>query len=232
MKSLLTPGICLVAVVVLLHSGLVKPSGALITYAFYTAAIAGMLLAWRFHSSRIFFALLTLFLAREAISYFSSSFTSSFTSGRVPAGGSGSTALAAVGLLLPLNFVLLSLHRERGFSFSSIAPPCLLLFVQSVILAVLCRPEPSAAAQHALHHAVAPAPLPFATLLAFAAAAVVLLIRFLLFHKPAEGGLLWALAALLLSLHFGGVGRIPTAYFAAAAFILAGAWSSLFSSHR
>jgi GGDEF domain-containing protein len=51
----------------------------------------------------------------------------------------------------------------------------------------------------------------------------VLLIRFLLFHKPAEGGLLWALAASLLPLHFGGVGRIATAYFAAAAFILAGA---------
>jgi diguanylate cyclase (GGDEF)-like protein len=123
---------------------------------------------------------------------------------------------------LPLNFVLLSFQQEKGFTFSSIAPPSLLLFVQSVIVAVLCRPEPSAAAQRALHHALAPAPLPFATLLAFAAAAVILLIRFLLFHKAVEGGLLWALAASLLALHFGGVGRIPASYFAAAAFILAG----------
>ncbi len=60
MKSLLTPGICLVAVAVLLHTGLVTPSVTLITYAFYTAAIAGLLLAWRFHSSRIFFALLVV----------------------------------------------------------------------------------------------------------------------------------------------------------------------------
>ena len=60
-----------------------------------------------------------------------------------------------------------------------------------------------------------------ATLLAFAAAAVVLLIRFLLFHKPVENGLLWALAACFLSLRFGGVGRMPAAYFATAAFILA-----------
>jgi Na+/phosphate symporter len=71
MKPLLTPGICLVAVAVLLHTGLVTPSVTLITYAFYTAAIAGLLLAWRFHSSRIFFALLVAFLAQEAISYFS-----------------------------------------------------------------------------------------------------------------------------------------------------------------
>ncbi len=126
-------------------------------------------------------------------------------------------------MLLPLNFVLLSFQQERGFTFSSIAPAGLLLFVESVIVGVLCRPEPAAAAQRVLHHALAPAPLPFATLLAFAAAAIILLTRFLLFHKPAESGLLWALAATMLALRFGGVGRIPTAYFAAGAFILAGA---------
>jgi len=220
MKSLLTPGICLLAVAALLHTGLVAPSPTIVTYAFYTATIAGLLLAWRFHSSRIFFGLLVLFLAQQAIFYFSSS---SFTSGHVVTSGPGSTALAAVGLLLPLDFVLLSLYRERGFSFSSVAPPTLLLFVQAVVVGVLWRPQPLAAAQHALHHPVLAAPLPFATLLAFAAAAVMLLTRFLLLHKPAESGLLWALAACFLSLCFGGVGRIPTAYFAAAAFILAGA---------
>ena len=215
MKSLLTPGICLLAVAALLHTGLLAPNVALVSYAFCGVTIVGLLLAWRFHSSRILFALLALFLAQQAIEYFSK--------GHVATSGPGSTALAAIGLLLPINFVLLSFQQEKGFTFSSIAPPSLLLFVQSVIVAVLCRPEPSAAAQRVLHHAVTPAPLPFATLLAFAAAAVVLLIRFLLFRKPVEGGLLWALAASLLSLHFGGVGRIPASYFAAAAFILAGA---------
>ena len=218
MKSLLTPGICLVAVAVLLHTGLVAPSATILNYAFYTATIAGLLLAWRFHSSRIFFALLVLFLSQEAISYFSSS----VISGHVAAGAPGRMALSAVGLLLPLNFVLLSLRKERGFSFSSVALPSLFLFVQSVIVGVLCRPESSAAVR-ALHHPLLPAPLPFATLLAFATAAVLLLTRFLLFHKPVESGLLWALAASFLALYFGGMGRIPTAYFAVAAFLLAGA---------
>jgi diguanylate cyclase (GGDEF)-like protein len=212
MKSLLTPGICLVTVAALLHTGLLSPSAALINYAFYGASIAGLLLAWRFHSSRIFSALLVLFLAQQAILYFSS--------GHVAASGPGHMALAAVGLLLPLDFVLLSIEEERGFTFSSIAPAALLLFVQSVIVAVLCRPETLAAPQ-AVHRALVPGPLPFATVLAFAAAGVVLLIRFLLFRKPAENGLLWALAACFLSLRFGGVGRIPAAYSATAAFILA-----------
>ncbi|MGA7693556.1 MAG: GGDEF domain-containing protein [Candidatus Sulfotelmatobacter sp.] len=212
MKSLLTPGICLLAVAALLHTGAITLSTALITFAFYGALIAGLLMAWRFHSSRIFLALVVLFLAQRAISY--------FTGGHVPASGPGSTALAAVGLLLPLNFVLLSFEQEKGFTFSSVAPAGLLLFVQSVFVAVLSRPEPFAA-QHALRHPQVAAPLPFATLLAFSAATVVLLIRFLLFHKPVENGLLWALAAGFLALRFGGVGRIASAYFATAAFLLA-----------
>jgi diguanylate cyclase (GGDEF)-like protein len=216
MKSLLTPGICLVAVAVLLHTGLVTPSPLLIAYAFYGVLIAGLVLAWRFHSSRIFIALLLVFLAQQAIGYFSQ--------GRIAASGPGSIALAAIGLLLPFNFVLLSFEQEKGFTLSSIAPAALLLFVESVIVAVLCRPEPAAAAAHrVLHQVAAPAPLPFATLLAFSAAGIVLLARFMLFHKPVESGLFWALSACMLSLRFGGVGRIPAAYFAAAALILAGA---------
>jgi diguanylate cyclase (GGDEF)-like protein len=98
----------------------------------------------------------------------------------------------------------------------------LLLFVESVIVAVRCRPDPLVAVSRAAHQALSPAPLAFATQLAFAAAAVVLLIRYLLFHKPVESGLLWALAASVLALRFGGAGRIPSVYFAAAAFLLAG----------
>jgi GGDEF domain-containing protein len=216
MKSLLTPAIWIVAAAILLHTGLVTPSATLVTFAMYAALIAGLLIAWRFHSSRILFAMLVLFLAERAISYFS------FVSGGHGASSApGSTAVAAVGLLLPLNFVLLSLAQEKGFTFSSIAPPALWLFVESVVVAVLCRPDSLATtARRALHHPLTPQPLPFATLIAFALAAVVLLIRFLLFRKPAESGLLWALAASFLALRFGGAGRIPSAYFATAGFIL------------
>jgi diguanylate cyclase (GGDEF)-like protein len=213
MKSLLTPGVCLVLLAVLLHTGLVTPSPVLIAYAFYGAIVSGLLLAWRFHSSRVFIALLVLFLAQQAATY--------FTQGHIGASGPGSTVLAALGILLPLNFVLLSIEQEKGFIFPSLAPAGLLLFVESVIVAVLGRPA-AALSQRALHHAIEPGPLPFATLLAFAAAGILLLARYMLFRKPAESGLFWALTACMLSLQFGGTGRIPAAYFAAAAFILAG----------
>jgi diguanylate cyclase (GGDEF)-like protein len=217
MKSLLTPAIWIAAVAILLHTGMVAPSAAIITFALHAALVVGLLMAWRFHSSRIFFALLVVFLAERAISYYSS-----FP--HIVGGGPAYTALVAVGLLLPLNFVLISFARERGFIFASVGPASVFLFVESVIVAVLCRTDSVAAVRHPHHLAgtgMVPQHLAFSTGIAFAAAAVVLLIRYLLFRKPVESGLLWALAASALALRFGGAGRIPAAYFATAAFILA-----------
>ena len=213
MKALLTPGILLAAVAVLLQTGLIPLGPALVMFAFYCALIAGLLLAWRFHSSRIFLALLSLFLGEQAIAYFSS----------VPASAQHSPAaiaVGAVGVLLPLNFVLLSFRREKGFVFANIAPAAVVLFVESVIVAVMGRPEP---VQAAVRNPAAAAALPFPVVLAFSAAVLILLTRYFLFRKPFESGLLWSLMASLLALHFHGVGRIPSAYFATAAFILAGA---------
>ncbi len=213
MKPLLVPGGILVAVAILLHTGLLSASVPVVVFAFYAALVAGLLLAWRFHSSRIFFALLVLFLAQHAVAYFSA--------GHLAGSASSRTVLAAVGLLLPVNFVILALQQERGFVLPRVAAATLALFVESVMVAVLCRPDALAATPHGLRHIAFPPPLPFATVLVSAAAAAVLLIRFLLFRKPVESGLFWAMAASLLAIRFGGVGRIPSAYFATAAFTVA-----------
>ena len=63
-------------------------------------------------------------------------------------GGPANTALVAVGLLLPLNFVLISFARERGFIFASVGPTSVFLFVESVIVAVLCRTDSVATVRH------------------------------------------------------------------------------------
>ena len=114
MKTLLTPGICLLAVAALLHTGLIAPSPVLASYAFYGAAIAGLLLAWRFHSTRIFSALLILFLAQQALSYFSSPFSIRTYAVRARR---EKTALAAIGPALAFRFrsALVS-KRKRVYS--------------------------------------------------------------------------------------------------------------------
>ena len=134
-QSLLTPGgWVLLGMAIVLHTGVVSIPLPVVTFLYYGAFTAGLLLAWRFHSSRIFFALLVLFLAQKALTF--------FLAGHMPEAGTGRMALESIGLLLPVNFILLSLAMERGFSWSSITPPGLLLFVESTVVAVLCRPGP------------------------------------------------------------------------------------------
>ncbi len=215
LKSLLVPdGVVLLAIAAGLHTGVLTLALPGLSFLYYCAVAAGLLLAWRFHSSRVFFALIVLFLAQQAIALFGV--------GHVPISASGRTALEAVAVLLPLNFVGISLMRERGFTSSGAASFLTVLFVQSVVVGVLCRSAqvPSPAAR-AAHHAATVVQLPNYAMVVVALAAIILLARFFLLHRPVESGLLWSLGAFFLALRFGGTSRISTAYFAAATFILA-----------
>ncbi len=215
LKSLLIPGgILLFGVAVLLYSGwLTLPLPAL-SFLYYCALIGGMLLAWRFHSTRIFFPLVVLFLAQEAITLLGN--------GHFLPGRSGWTVVETVAVMVPLNFVLIAIMQERGFTVAAIVPFGVMLFVQSVIVTVLCRavevlPTPSLRTRH-VATAVS---LPGYALIAFAAAGVFLLARFLVKRKPVDSALLWSLGAFFLSLHYIGTARVSTLYLAAAACILA-----------
>src|SRR5207237_885834 len=90
---------------------------------YYAALVFGLLLAWRFHSSRVFFALVVLMLGQQTLTLFSP--------GKAPHAVFDQFAVSAVAVLLPLNFVLLSLERERGFTTSGVATRTLFRFGQS-----------------------------------------------------------------------------------------------------
>jgi diguanylate cyclase (GGDEF)-like protein len=126
-----------------------------------------------------------------------------------------------VAVLVPLNFVLIALMHERGFTVQSLGPVSLFLFVEATVVAVLCRTAetglPSAAHPRHLGTSIT---LPNYTLVIFTAAAAFLLIRFLLIRKPVESALIWALSAFFLSLHFATNPRLATLYAATAACIL------------
>ena len=217
LKSLAVPGgVLLLGVALLLYSGWLTLALPALSFLYYCALIGGMLLAWRFHSSRSFFALLVLFLAQGAIALFGE--------GRVSPGMPAWVALEAVAVLVPLDFILIALMQERGFSVSAAAPVGLVLFVQFVIVAVLCRTAeelPSTSAH--VHRLAVPVSvsLPSYALVVFAAAATFLLARFLFTHKPIDNALLWSLSAFFLSLRFTAITRVSTVYSATAACILA-----------
>lgn len=210
LRSLVMPGgILLLGVVLLAYSGwLTLPLPAL-SFLHYCALFGGMLLAWRFHSSRIFLALLVLALSQQAIG----------PGGRIP-GTPGWTLLQAVALMVPMNFVLIALMHERGFTVASLAPVILLLFVESVIVAVLYNTSGLPVPSHP-HQLVAKTFLPGYTLTAFASAGLFLLGRFFFTRKPVDSALLWSLAAFFLVLQIAGSPRLSALYSATAAGILA-----------
>jgi len=199
----------------LLHGGFLDVSAPAIDFYYYAVFAVGALLAWRFRSSRVLLALATLLLAHRALEFFSN--------GRIAVSGPGRIALEASAFLLPLNFAAASFLRERGLAFPAIASRLGLLFLESVFVAVICRPEETAAPWF-FHTGIQPflfTRIPPLALLAFVAAFAILLVRFFLYRKPVESGLLWSLAATFLGLQAGGVGRLGSAYFATAGFVLA-----------
>jgi len=202
LKSLIVPGgVLLLATAVVVHGGWPTLTLPGLTLAYYATLIAGLLLALRFHSSRVFFALVALLLSQQAITHDPGRFFNAALSRH---------SLEAVAFLLPLNFVWISLMRERGFTLSGIVPPGLVLFVQVVVVAVIGREMGSILPSRA-HH-VAPVLLPSYVWVAFATAAVVLLARFFLFRKPVESALCWSQSAFFLGLHFGGFDKAAMAY--------------------
>jgi len=218
LKSLLLPGgVLLLTAAMLLQGGFLPISAPAIDFYYYAVFGAGILLACRFHSSRVLFALVSLLLAHRAVGFFAAE--------RAVSRGSGHIAFEAIAFLLPVNFIVLSFLRERGLAVSTIASRLALLFFESASVAIICRPGKSASPalltvtllNSNLFHWTK---IPQLALLAFAASFAVLLFRFLTFHQPVESGLLWSLLAATFSLQAGGIGRVATGYLATAALIL------------
>jgi diguanylate cyclase (GGDEF)-like protein len=214
-RSLLLPGgAWLLGAILLAWSGWLILAPPALTFLCYCALIGGMLLAWRFHSSRIFFSLLILLLSQQAISVF----------GAAPSvhTGSGSAALQAVAVLLPINFILIALMHERGFNLASAAPVALLFFLESVVVAVFGGSAPAVPSQSVrARHLTAAFSLPGYAMYIAIAAGLFLLVRFLITRKPADSGLFWSLPTFFFALHFAATPRLSILYSTASACILA-----------
>lgn len=208
-KAWLVPGGLLLALATaLVNSSLFAQFAPSLSFYYVAVFAAGLLLAWRFNSSRVLFSLLVLLLAHRAVGF--------FAAGQIHT-GPGRMAVALAALLIPLNFVAFAAMRERGLIVAGIAPRFALLFLESVAFAVMCRPENSPA--------VPPIPatpaIPLWILLSFAAAVAVFIRRFFQTRKPIEPGFVWSVTAVVLWLQFAPLGKAADAYVATAALILA-----------
>ena len=206
-KLWLFPGGLLLALsVAVVSSSLFTQIASSLSFYYVAVFAAGLLLSWRFHSSRISFSLLVLLLAHRAVEFFSAGQAST-----VP----GHTAVLLAALLVPLNFVFFALIREKGLVIAGIVPRFALLFLEAVVFAVWCRPEYS--------HTVAQssnASLPLWALGGFVVAVVVFVARFFRTRKPIEPGFVWSVVAVFLWLELNPIGKMSDASVATAALIL------------
>lgn len=217
LKTLFLPGgVCIAGAVIFLNWKLLPLAPSAIHFYYYAVFLCGALLAWRFRSSKVLFALVTLFLGHRALEFFFAGH---------PASSAGRTALQAVSILVPVNFALFSASRERGLNASSSLTRVCLLFLESTFVALLCRPgessstffHPALLGKHWQHWTGIP------SLGAVVSLAVIafLLAQLWLYRKPVDGGLLWSIIAMLLAFHSGSYTLLATAYVATAALILA-----------
>ena len=207
-KAWLVPGGLLLALAaVLVNSSLFVQVAPSLSFYYVAVFAGGLALAWRFNSSRILFSLLVLLLAHRAVDF--------FAAGNIHS-GPGRMAIALAALLMPLNFIVFASMRERGLIIAGVAPRFGLLFFESIVFAVMCRPENSASDPH---HPGLPG-IPLWILLSFVAALAIFVWRFFQTRKPIEPGFGWSVAAVFLWLQFAPIGKMSDAYVATAALIL------------
>jgi diguanylate cyclase (GGDEF)-like protein len=215
LKSVFLPGgVLLLGALLLLKPGLMAFPPLGISFFYYAVFVAAALLAWRFHSTRILFCVVALLLGHHAIV--------SFGQGQLSASGVARAAFELVAFFIPLDFILLTWFPERGTEGRTLFWFLLLLLIESMLVAVIARPDqtpPGILHGRLIHdyhlHLTQP------SLLLFILAAGLLLYRIVEHHKPIDNGMLWALLATGLGLESGAAGRIGTAYFGVAGFILA-----------
>jgi len=207
LRHLLPGGVLLLAATIVPSLAAFRDSlPALLPVYFYVVFGGGILLAWRFDRSRLVLALLVLALADRALLH------------------GGPNISRAVAVLLPLDLAALSWLAERGLLTPRGQVKLMVLLLQALAVALLSRPELSAAAwldyafvESAWLRALG---LPQPTVLAFVLAFGLIVVRFIRHPTALESGSLWTLVAALLALLARPAGPAPTIYFTTAALIL------------
>jgi diguanylate cyclase (GGDEF)-like protein len=217
LKTLFLPGgLFVAAALVLVDAKLFPLAPAVVHFYYYAVFLSGMLLVWRFHSSKVLFALLTLFLAHRALQFFFAGHPRSI---------GGHAALEIIAVLLPLNFVLFSASQERGINLSASLSRICLLFLEAVFVAIICGPGDSNSP--AIFHAAILGKnwqhwsrIPAVGAVICLTAIVLLLAQFLSRHKPVDSGLLWSIVATLFAMQAGSFTLSAGVYIATGALAL------------
>ena len=200
------------------------PYASFYPYIFYGAAA---LLCWRFHKDRYLFAILSVGAAERAVYYLLAARGGAITA--------DSLLFTGIGMLVPLNWLVFELIKDRGlFTFRGILR-WILIAAEAVFLGMVYlhpRAEMTSAIRNYFDAAASylPAVLPTLATIVFLGAFTILLLRFLLRQVPVESISIWALILLYMGFEQTGSMAEVSYNFAATALIVLAA--ILESSYR
>ena len=179
--------------------------------------VLGAVQCWRFHRSRLLFALVVVAIADRIMLHYVAGDAASEMLGR--------TTFTAVSILVPINLLVLSLLIERSPLSLRGLFTWLVIILQPALVARVLR-SGNAVAASLLEFSVvgetyfAGTALPDLAILAFAATFLVLAVRLVLQPTAERRALLWALVAAFLAVKPGHAGLESTTYFAAAGLMI------------
>lgn len=218
--SFFVPGsLFLLVAAILAHTGAAEQLLSSIIPVYPCAVFGGgTLLAWRFNKSRLFFALLVLALADQSLQFFADRTANPFCMADIVSN--------AVTLLFPLNLAVFSLLKERGIVTLRGIFRLGLILLQPVGIALAHLRYPDLDLAGILGHSFVDVPaladisLTQPTLLAFFAAFLFLIVRFILYRDAVAGTFFWTLAIVFLALGFAKFEPVFPLFFATAGLVL------------
>ena len=214
-------GLLFLTAVILVQAGVLAPWLPKIVLIYPSVVLTtGILLGWRFHRSRLIFAVLMLAIADRALFYFSQGAAATTSSGKL--------VYNAVAILLPLNLAILCLVKERGITTAHGICRICLIFVQSLAIAAICHYHYFSVNAYLDYRILTGAflkqipalPLPQPALIAAAGAFLLVVFGNTRNRGPIETGFFWSLLTACLALGARRPGFISTFYFSTAGLIL------------
>jgi diguanylate cyclase (GGDEF)-like protein len=209
---LFLPGsLVLVFTALLIRVGvLADPSAPLVKFYPVVVFAVGLSLSAFFRRSRLFFALLALTLAQSAFTWV------------MPHVSVESAIITAnaIGVLLPLNLLVLAFLRERGIISPAGRRRLAMVALQVMGVAILCMPAMARISEQ-LRRVFVPlvltkwSGLSQPALLTFILATAVIMVPLVRRYKAVESSLLWSMVAAFVALREAATSHCDGAYFAA-----------------
>lgn len=216
--SFFIPGGLLLLIAFLLHRLFLVEKFPLLVHIYpYLVWAAGILVAWRFNHSQLFFVILILAASDRALFY--------LAAGQAAKGAAQGMAYNAISFLLPLNLLLISMMREQGFLEKRNLWRLGSVVFEVIVVAVICVFRPLNLNLFLKQSFVKPflfraLPMAQPAFFAFGLAFLIISIRYLRSRGLIECGFIWVLVLSFFALNTSKTRPALTIYFATAGLAL------------